>query len=146
MRIVTGVTSEVQVSAGGSYDLGYHVVWCTKYRRRVLADRGAARCQGLIRTKIDEDGWRIAALEIMPGHVHLFVKAHLCGSPSWVAGRFKGLTSRWLRAGFPQLRSRRPALWSRSYCAAAAGAVPPQAVCQSTGTQDERRWREEQPR
>jgi len=27
---------QVSVGAGGAYDLGYHVVWCPKYRRAVL--------------------------------------------------------------------------------------------------------------
>ena len=36
---------EAQVSAGGVYDLGYHVVWCPKYRRPVLAGPDAcAEC------------------------------------------------------------------------------------------------------
>ena len=37
--------------------------------------------------------------------------------------RFKGRTGRLLREEFPALRSRLPTLWSRSYCAASAGAV-----------------------
>jgi len=49
MRIVARVAREVQVSAGEVRDLVYHVVWCPKYRRRFLADRVAARCEGLNR-------------------------------------------------------------------------------------------------
>ena len=116
VRIVTRVTGQVQVSAGGVCDLGYHVVWCPKYRRPVLAGRLAGRCEELIRARASGHGWRMVALEIMPDHVHLFVKAHRSGSPSRIASQFKGFTSRWLRAGFPHLRSRLPALWSRSYC------------------------------
>ena len=84
----------------GCTSLGYHVVWCPKYRRPVLAGRVAARCEELIRAKASEHGWRIVALEIMPDHVHLFVKAHPSDSPSRIASQFKGLTSRRLRAEF----------------------------------------------
>ncbi|WP_204298397.1 transposase [Actinoplanes campanulatus] len=34
---------EVRVCAGAAYDLGYHVVWCPRYRRPVLTAPIAAR-------------------------------------------------------------------------------------------------------
>jgi putative transposase len=108
-----------------------------------MAGQVAGRREELIRAKASEHGWPIVALEIMPNHVYLFVKAHPSDSPSPIASHFQGSTSRRLQAGFPHLRSRLPALWSRSYCAAAAGAVPAQTVRRSTGTQDGRPWRKE---
>jgi putative transposase len=146
VRIVASVAREVQFSAGGAYGLGCHVVWCPKYRRQVLAGWGAGSCEGLTRAKVGEDGWRIAVLEIMPDHVHLFAKAHRSDSPSGGAGQFKGFTSRWLRAGFPHPRRRLPALWSRSYFTETAGAVSAETVCRYTGTQDGRPWRKERIR
>jgi putative transposase len=112
MRIVTRVSRQVQVSAGGVCGLGYHVMWCPKYRRLILAGRIAARCEGLIGARAGEHGWRVVALEIMPDQVHLFVKAHPSDSPSRIASQFNGFISRFLRAGFAHLRSRLPALWS----------------------------------
>ena len=82
----------------------------------------------------------------MPDHVHLFVNAHPSDSPSRVANQFKGLTSRRLRAEFPHLRSRLPALWSRPYFAATVGAVSAETVRRYTGTQNERPWRKERAR
>jgi putative transposase len=120
VRIVTRVTWQVQVSAGGVRDLGCHVVWCPKCRRPVLAGRAAGRCEELIRAKARGHGWRIVALKVMPDQVHLFVKAHPSDSPSRVARQFKGFTSRRLRSGFPQPRSRLPALWSAGGNAPAA--------------------------
>jgi putative transposase len=140
------VTRQVQVSAGGVYDLGYPVVWCPKYRRPVLGGQVAARCEELIRAKASEHGWPVVALEIMPDQVHLFVTAHRSGSPSRVASQFKAFTSRCLRAEFPHLRPRLPACWSRSYFAAAAGAVPAQTVRRYTGTRNVRPWRKERAR
>jgi putative transposase len=144
--IVVGVTRQVQVCAGGVYDLGYHVAWCPEYRRPVLAGRVAARCEELIRAKAGEHGWSFVALEIMPDHVHLFVKAHPSGSPSKIASQFKGFVSRCLRPEYPHLRPRLPALWSRSYFAATAGAVPAETVRRYIGTQNERPWRKERSR
>lgn len=132
---------EVQVSAGGVYDLGYHVVWCPKYRRPVLSGRAGQRCRELIEEKCAERGWRIVACEVMPDHVHLFVKAHPKDSPSLVANQLKGFTSRRLRDEFPWLRSRLPTLWSRSYFVATVGAVSAATVQRYIDTQYERPWR-----
>ena len=132
------VSRRMQVSAGGVCGLGYHVVWC----RPVLVGRVAGRCEELVGAKASTPGWR-TVLELMPGHVHLFVKAHPSGSSSRIAGHFKGFTSRRLRAGFLHLRSRLRALW---YSAAAAGAVPAQTGCRYSGVQDGRRWWKERVR
>ncbi|WP_442946028.1 IS200/IS605 family transposase, partial [Nonomuraea sp. LPB2021202275-12-8] len=72
----------MRTSPGAVYDLGYHVVWCPKYRRRVLGGRVKTRLEELIRAKAAEHDWEIVALEVMPDHVHLLVKPHPKNSPS----------------------------------------------------------------
>jgi putative transposase len=136
-------TRQVRTSHGGVYDLGYHVVWCPKYRRPVLVGPVAERCEALIREKAAEHDWQIVALEVMPDHVHLFVKTHPTDSPSHVANQVKGMTSRRLREEFPHLRSRLPTLWSRSFFAASVGAVSAATVQRYIDTQYERPWRKE---
>ncbi|MFJ9821380.1 IS200/IS605 family transposase, partial [Streptomyces sp. NPDC101151] len=84
------VTRKVRRYCGGVYDLGLHVVWCPKYRRRVLGGRVAVRLRELIEAKAADKGWEITALEVMPDHVHLFVKHEPKASASYVANQFKG--------------------------------------------------------
>lgn len=132
---------QAALGVGGPYDLGYHVVWCPKYRRQVLTGPVAARCDELIRAKCAERDWSIIALEVMPDHVHLFVKAHPSDSPSFIANQLKGSTSRYLRGEFPHLRSRLPTLWSRSFFVASVGAVSAATVRRYIDTQYERPWR-----
>lgn len=136
----------MQVSTGGVYDLGLHVVWCPKYRRPVLVSAVADRLRELIESKTAEHGWRIIALEVMPDHVHLFVKTRPKDSPSYVANQLKGITSRVLRSEFPHLRSRLPTLWSRSFFVASVGAVSAATVRRYIDTQYERPWRKERTR
>ena len=136
---------EVQVSAGGVYDLGLHVVWCPKYRGRPGRPVGV-RLRELIDVKAAEHGWRIVACEIMPDHVHLFVKTRPKDSPSYVANQLKGFTVAPLREEFPHLRSRLPTLWSRSFFVAAVGAVSAATVQRYIDTQYERPWRKERDR
>ncbi len=137
---------DVQVSAGGVYDIGLHVVWCPKYRRQVLVGPVGARLRELVDAKAAEHGWRIVACEIMPDRVHLFVKTTPKDSPAFVANQFKGTTSRALRQEFPHLRTRLPTLWSRSYFVASVGAVSAATVQRYIDTQYERPWRKEHGR
>jgi len=134
------VTRKVRRYSGGVYDLGLHVVWCPKYRRRVLGGRVAARLRELIEQKATEKGWEIIAVEVMPDHVHLFVKHEPKASASYVANQFKGYTSRVLREEFPHLRSRMPTLWSSSFFVASVGAVSADTVQRYIDTQSERPW------
>lgn len=120
------------------YDLGIHLVWCPKYRRPVLTGAVAERLEELLHAKADEKGWEIVALEVMPDHVHLFVKHDPKASASYVANQFKGSTSRVLRQEFGHLRSRLPTLWSSSYFVASVGAVSQETVRRYIDTQWER--------
>ncbi|WP_460760569.1 IS200/IS605 family transposase [Nocardiopsis oceani] len=124
--------------SGGVYDLGMHLVWCPKYRRPVLTGAVAVRLEELLKAKAEEKGWEIVALEVMPDHVHLFVKHDPKSSASHVAHQFKGSTSRALRAEFGHLRSRLPTLWSSSYFAASVGVVSQETVRRYIDTQWER--------
>jgi putative transposase len=140
------VAKKVRRFSGGVYDLGLQVVWCPKYRRPVLGGRVAERLEELIRAKAEERGWEIIALEVMPDHVHLFVKHDPKSSASYVANQFKGFTSGVLRAEFPHLKSRMPTLWSSSYFAASVGAVSADTVQKYIDTQWERPSKEKEER
>lgn len=135
------VASRGKTFAGGVYDLGLHVVWCPKYRRSVLVDEVAVRCEELIREVCAGHGWGVVALEVMPDHVHLFVRPDPKSAPSFVAGQVKGRTSRLLREEFPALRKRLPTLWSSSYFVASVGAVSEETVARYIDSQWERPWR-----
>jgi putative transposase len=59
--------------AGGVSSLGYHVVWCPKYRQRILVGRVATELECVVRQLAEDLRVEVAAIEIMPDHVHLFV-------------------------------------------------------------------------
>ena len=95
--------------------MNYHFVWCPKYRRKVIIADVEARLHEIIRDTVRENNWEIIALETMPDHVHLFIKADPTVAPNNIIARIKGRSSRILRNEFPTLRSRLPTLWTRSY-------------------------------
>jgi putative transposase len=110
-------------NAGAVVSLTFHLVWCPKYRRPVLAPPVDGRLKALLAAIADEHGITIRAAEVMPDHVRLFVEADPTLCVAEIVNRFKGRTGRPLREEFPALRSRLPTLWSRSYFAASVGAV-----------------------
>jgi putative transposase len=110
-------------NAGAVFSLKYHVVWCPKYRRKVLVEAVEVRLKELIHEAADMLGMTVHALEVMPDHVHLFLETDPRWAPAEFVGKIKANTSRVLRAEFAHLRSRLPTLWSRSYFCSTVGAV-----------------------
>ena len=51
---------------GYVYSLQYHIVWCTKYRRKVLTAGADEDCKQLLLDLAEEYGFRIPAMEVMP--------------------------------------------------------------------------------
>ena len=115
-------------NAGSVFSLKYHLVWCPKYRRKVLTGEIAEELRSLLYQKAQELDVTIEALEIMPDHVHLFIESDPTEAPQRLANQFKGYTSRLLRQKFTQLRSRLPSLWSRSYYIGSIGHVSEETV------------------
>jgi len=56
------------------YSCKYHVVWCPKYRRKVLVGGISERLKELIVQRCAEIRADIIEMEIMPDHVHLLVE------------------------------------------------------------------------
>ena len=106
-----------------AYNLGYHLIWCTKYRRKVLSPKIELRLKELIRKKAEEIEVEIVEMETMPDHIHIFVKSRPTYSPHFIVQQFKGYSSRILREEFTELRSRLPSLWTRSYFCESVGCI-----------------------
>jgi putative transposase len=94
-----------------------------RYRCKVLVGQIAEALCSLLYEKAQELDIRIEALEIMPDHVHLFIQSDPTEAPQPLANQFKGYTSRRLRLKYPELRSRLPSMWSRSYYVGTIGHV-----------------------
>lgn len=105
------------------YNLGYHLIWCTKYRRKVLTPEIETRLKELMRKKAEELDIEIAEMETMPDHIHIFVKSKPIYAPHFLVQQFKGYSSRVLREEFPELKSRLPSLWTRSYFCESVGHI-----------------------
>ena len=112
------------------YSCKYHVVFCPKYRRRVLVNGVDERLKTIIRETAAELRAEIFELEVMPDHVHILCEV----DPQFGVHRFvkavKGRSSRILRQEFPWLKKRLPSLWTNSYFVSTVGGAPLQVIKQ----------------
>ena len=106
------------------YSCKYHVVWCPKYRRKVLANGVDVRLKELIDEICRESRIEIIEMEIMPDHVHLLGEVDPQFGIHKAVKQIKGRTSRILRREFSCLTSRLPTLWTNSYFVSTVGGAP----------------------
>lgn len=112
------------------YSCKYHVVWCPKYRRKVLVDMVAERLKELIVQRCSEICADIIEMEIMPDHVHLLVEVDPQFGINQAVRSIKGFTSHTLRKEFKELTTRLPTLWTNSYFVSTIGGAPLDAIKQ----------------
>jgi putative transposase len=101
----------------------YHVLFCPKYRRKVLINGIDVRLKVLIEEKQEEYGYQVINSEVMPDHVHLLLSVNPKIGIYSIVTKIKGYTSFVLRQEFPELVKKLPTLWTRSRFISSVGAV-----------------------
>lgn len=118
----------VRSNANIVFNCHYHVVWCPKYRRKVLVSPIDERLKVLIQENVEKWGQEFVQVEVMPDHVHLLVGC----DPQFGIHRLikfvKGATSHQLRQEFPVLKRKLPSLWTSSYYVGTTGGVTLETV------------------
>jgi putative transposase len=116
--------SDFKTNGNVVYSCKYHVVWCPKYRRKVLVNSVDMRLKEIIHQTAQEFRATVIELEVMPDHVHLLCEVDPQFGIHRLVRNLKGRSSRLLRQEFPWLRSRLPTLWTNSYLVATVGGAP----------------------
>ena len=106
------------------YSCKYHVVWCPKYRRKVLIKGVDVRLKEILQEVAIEFEAEIIEMEVMPDHVHLLVEVDPQFGIVKLVRYLKGRSSRLLRQEFLWLKSRLPTLWTNSYFLSTVGGAP----------------------
>jgi putative transposase len=110
------------------YSCQYHVIFCPKYRRKVLTGDIEKRLKELILEKQEEYGYKVLDMEVMPDHVHLLLDVNPMIGIVSIVSKIKGYSSRTLREEFPALKKRIPTLWTHSRFISSVGAVTLEVV------------------
>jgi len=112
------------------YSCKYHVVWCPKYRRKVLVGEVESRFKEILIQACDEVRVEIIEMEVMPDHVHLLLGVDPQYGIHKVVKMLKGRTSKILRSEFKSIKSRLPSLWTNSYFVSTVGGAPLEVIKQ----------------
>jgi len=107
-----------------------HLVFVTKYRRKVFDDVAIEWLQAHF-TKVCEGlDWRLLACDGEADHIHVLVEYPPKYAVSVIVNALKGSSSRMLRKERPDIAHRywKGVLWSPSYFAASAGGAPLEKV------------------
>ena len=119
--------SKYTASSHATYNVGYHIIFCTKYRYRLLRYGAKRTLKTLIAEAAINLGITIRAMETMPEHVHLFVTASPSLPVQRIVKNLKGYTSYYLRMQYAYLR-KYPSLWTRSYFVETVGHISEKTV------------------
>jgi putative transposase len=106
------------------YSCKYHVVWCPKYRRKVLTGEIETRLKEVITNTCLEIKVDIFEMEIMPNHVHLLIEVDPQYGVHKAIKQIKGRSSFLLRKEFKSLTTKLPTLWTNSYFISTVGGAP----------------------
>src|SRR5579862_1043256 len=120
------------------YDLKYHIVWITKYRKPVLRGEVAKHLRELVRQICATLDVEIVSGHVAVDHVHLLVSVPPHVAVSELVQRLKGRTSRLMLSAFNEL-SRQfwgRHLWARGYFVASSGNVTDEVIKQYIEAQE----------
>jgi putative transposase len=109
-----------------AFQANYHLIWATKYRRKVLLGSVEVRLEEVLKTIAATHGFQLLAAKVHHGdHIHLFVSARprLC-IPEMV-GVLKCNSAKLLFEEFPLLKLQLwdGHLWSEGFAVRTAGVV-----------------------
>jgi len=102
----------------------YHIIFCPKYRRKVLLGGVDSRLKEIIAELAKDMRVEVLEMEVMSDHVHLLCEIDPQLGVHKFVKHVKGRSSRVLRQEFSVLRSRLPTLWTNSYFVATVGGAP----------------------
>ncbi len=119
-------------TAHSVYDLKYHIVWITKYRKPILRGAIGRRVRELIRQTCASLEVYIVKGHVAQDHVHLLVSVPPKLSVSELVKRLKGRSSRKMLQEYDELRREfwGRHLWARGYFAASTGNVTDEIVAE----------------
>ena len=104
------------------YNINYHIIWIPKYRRKILT--------GDIKNTIEktnELNIKLEKLEIMPDHIHIFVRCNPNISVSELVKQLKGYSSYKARNKHSELSNKKH-LWSPSYYCESIGHISEETI------------------
>jgi len=120
------------------YDIKFHIVWITKYRKAVLVGILAERCREIVRQICKENEVEIIKGHVSKDHIHLLVSVPPTLSVSKLVQLLKGTSSRKLLMEDKNLSKQYwgQHLWARGYFVASSGNITDEMIAEYIENQD----------
>ncbi len=127
-----------RTGAHSRFDIKYHFVWATKYRKKVLTGAVGARVRDLVREVCRKNDIEILQGAVSTDHVHVLLSCPPTLSPSKIMQYMKGKTSRKLMMEFKHIQKKYwvSHFWARGYFVASSGNVTDEAIAEYIRGQD----------
>ena len=108
---------ELKHGRGYVYAIEYHIVWCVKYRHKVLKDEVAEFLKEVLTETAILYKFKVESLEVVEDHVHVLVSATPQHTIPNIVKMLKGVSARKLFLQFPYLKNKLWGghLWNPSY-------------------------------
>ena len=121
-----------------TYDIKYHIVWVTKYRKPVMVGAIAKRLQEIIRQVCAQNDVQIISGHVSKDHVHILVSVPPHLSASKLVQYMKGSSSYKLQMEYKELNKQYWGrhLWARGYFVASSGNVTDEVIAEYIQSQD----------
>ena len=126
------------------YRIGYHIIWCVKYRNRILTPEVEEALRRILREVASENGFEVVDTQVgEQDHVHCFVSAPPKLSVTFIVKHLKGTSAIRLFREFHHLRDTQKGhkLWNPSYFVETVGSTSEENIrryiaAQKKGAQD----------
>jgi len=120
------------------YDIKYHIVWITKYRKKILTGVLAKRVRELIREICKANEVEIIKGHVSKDHVHLFVSVPPHISVSKLMQYIKGKSSRKIMSEFKTISKQYWGrhFWARGYFVVSSGTITDEMIMEYIEKQD----------
>jgi putative transposase len=109
--------SEIKRGRGYVYAIQYHIVWCVKYRHKILVEEIDARLKEILVQIASDNNFTISEIESDSDHIHLLVDCTPQHSIPSMIKALKGVSARLLFKEFPKIKKKLWGgnLWNPSY-------------------------------
>ena len=120
---ITNKNKEYKSKAHLIYSCQYHIIFCPKYRRKILNNGVDIRLKEIFNDVANKYDFSIIEMEIMEDHVHLLIDCNPRFGIMECVNKLKGTSAKLLIKEFPYLKSRLPNIWTRSAFISTVGSV-----------------------
>lgn len=106
----------------------YQVVWCSKYRRKVLVNNIRTRLEELVTLICKENHINLLQTEIKEEYIRIQISVIPQIGIHKAVKLIKARTSQVLRKEFPELTTKMPTLWTNSYLVSTEDEIPKEDI------------------